>query len=321
MFGRIGTVPKGTQDTNDRQKIVAFLSAAMLPASTACSSKPLNGTAQTSEREDISMEDQFIDIGIDNARQLGGYTGADGRKVRQNVLIRTAGINDISDETAEKLASEYNVKYVVDFRMGYERDAAPDKEIPGAANEWISVYEPDMTDPVLVDMMNKMAEAGDDSFQKSIEYAKTGRLKDLYTEILFSESGQKGYAKFFDILLDNRDGAVLWHCTYGKDRTGVAAALILYALGVDEDVIMQDFLLTNEVYKNNIAYLEKELISRGCDEMVIGETQAMAGVKGEYLTAALDAVKEKYGSIQVYIKNQLGVSDEETEQLRNMYLE
>ena len=267
------------------------------------------------------MEDQFIDIGIDNARQLGGYTGADGRKVRQNVLIRTAGINDISDETAEKLASEYNVKYVVDFRMGYERDAAPDKEIPGAANEWISVYEPDMTDPVLVDMMNKMAEAGDDSFQKSIEYAKTGRLKDLYTEILFSESGQKGYAKFFDILLDNRDGAVLWHCTYGKDRTGVAAALILYALGVDEDVIMQDFLLTNEVYKNNIAYLEKELISRGCDEMVIGETQAMAGVKGEYLTAALDAVKEKYGSIQDYIKNQLGVSDEETEQLRNMYLE
>lgn len=267
------------------------------------------------------MEKQRIDIEIDNARQLGGYIGADGRKVKPNVLIRTAKIDTLSDETAEKLASEYNVKYVVDFRMGYERNAAPDKKIPGAVNEWISVYELDMNDPAIAELMKEMEEAGDDSFQKSIEYAKTGRLKDLYTEILFSESGQKGYARFFDILLNNNNGTVLWHCTYGKDRTGVAAALILYALGVDEKVIMQDFLMTNEIYKNNIAYLEKELVNRGCNEAIINEAQAMAGVKGEYLTAAFDAVKENYGSIQDYIKNQLGVSDEKIEQLRNMYLE
>lgn len=263
----------------------------------------------------------FFDNDIENARQLGGYIGADGKKVKDNVLLRTAGLDGISDETAEKLEEEYNVKYVVDFRMDYERERTADKNIPGAENIAISVYELDMTDPKMVEMMKKIEKAGDDSLQKSIEYAKTGYLPLLYTQILLSEEGQKGYARFFDILLKNKEGAVLWHCTYGKDRTGIAAALVLYALGVDENVIMQDFLMSNEVYKDNIAYLENELRNRGCDDTVINEAQAMAGVKGEYLTAAFDAVKSEYGSIQDYIKNQLGVSDKEIAKLRDMYLE
>lgn len=267
------------------------------------------------------MKKERIFIDIENARQLGGYIGADGKKVKDNVLIRTAGIDGISDETAEKLAEEYHVKYVVDFRMDYERERTADKAIPGAENIAISVYELDMTDPKMVEMMRRIGEAGDDSLQKSIEYAKTGYLSLLYTQILLSEAGQKGYARFFDILLKNKGGAVLWHCTYGKDRTGVAAALVLYALGVDEDVIMRDFLMSNEVYRDNIAYLENELKNRSCDDMVMKEAQAMAGVKGEYLAAAFEAVKSKYGSIQDYIKNQLGVSDEKIAKLRDMYLE
>lgn len=267
------------------------------------------------------MKKEGTFIGIENARQLGGYIGADGKRVKENVLLRTAGIDGITDETAEKLAEEYHVKYIVDFRMDYERERTADKDIPGAENIAISVYELDMTDPKMVEMMKKIGEAGDDSLQKSIEYTKTGYLSSLYTQILLSEDGRKGYARFFDILLNNRDGAVLWHCTYGKDRTGIAAALVLYALGVDEDVIMRDFLMSNEVYRDKIAYLENELKNRGCDDMVIKEAQAMAGVKGEYLTAAFDAVKAEYGSVQDYIKNQLGVSDEKIAKLRDMYLE
>lgn len=287
------------------------------------------GRTDTNDAENVSVssegtvifsDSQFLDIDIDNARQLGGYIGADGKKIKDNVLIRMAGLDGISDETAKKLAEEYNVKYVVDFRMDYERKKSADKDISGAENIWISVYELDMTDSKMIEMMKKIKDVGDDSLQKSIEYAKTGYLSSLYTQILLSEAGQKGYARFFDILLENRDGAVLWHCTYGKDRTGIAAALVLYALGVDEDVIMQDFLMTNEVYKDNIAYLENELKNRGCEDMVINEAQAMAGVKGEYLKAAFDAVKSEYGSIQDYIKNQLGVSDEELAKLRDMYL-
>lgn len=270
----------------------------------------------------ISLSERFMDTpDIRNARQLGGYRGDGGRKVRNGLLFRTARLDKISDETAKKLSEKYSIKCVIDFRFGYERELYPDPEIPGAENINISLFEMDMNDPKNIEMMKKVTAAGSDEMQKLIEYAKTGQLSDLYSDILKSGQSHKGFAQFFRILLDNKDGAVLWHCTYGKDRTGVAAALVLYALGVDEDIIMQDFLLTNEVYRNNIAYLQGELKKRGCDDSVINEAQAMAGVKGEYLTAAFEAVKTEYGSIQDYIKNQLGVSDEEITKLRDMYLE
>lgn len=95
----------------------------------------------------------------------------------------------------------------------------------------------------------------------------------------------------------------------------------MYALGVDENTIMEDFLLTNEVYRENITRLEAGLKAAGYDDAVVGEAQAMAGVKGEYLEAAFDAVKKEYGSMEDYIRNQLGVSDEARHQLREKYLE
>lgn len=305
-----------------KRSIVLIMSAIMTLSAVGCSSSgEQSQTVVTSESAEVSLENQLLDIDIGNARQLGGYVTADGRKVKDNLLIRTADISAISEETAKKLSEEYNVKYVVDFRMKYEKEAAPDAEIPGAENTWISVYELDMSDPVIAEMMKKIKAAGDDYLQKSIEYAKTGYLANLYTYILLSETGQEGYAQFFDILINNNDGAVLWHCTHGKDRTGVAAALVLYALGVDEDTIMQDFLLTNELNKDKIAYMENELKNRGCDEAVVNDALAMAGVNGEYLKNAFDKVKEQYGSVDDYIRNQLGVSDEEREKLKEMYLE
>ena len=264
--------------------------------------------------------DRFLDVeGLKNARQLGGYIGVDGRRVRDGLLIRTEGLDKLSEEAANALAEKYSVSYVVDFRMGYERALAADQTIPGAENEWISVYEMDMTDPENVALMKRISQL-DSALQKSVEYAKTGKLASLYTEILLSERGQQGYARFFDILLE-ADGPVLWHCTHGKDRTGVAAALVLYALGVDEDTIMQDFLLTNTVYQDEIAQLEAGLKAAGYDEALVGEAQAMVGVKGEYLEAAFDAVKREYGSVEAYLRDQLGVSDEKLSRLREKYLE
>lgn len=283
--------------------------------------KPVS-TVSTNNTGD-SMENnanRFLSVpGLKNARQLGGYIGADGRRVKDGLLIRTEGLDQLSDEAAEALAKQYAVAHVVDFRMEYERARAADKEIPGAENEWITVYEMDMTDPEVAALMGRISKA-ENELQKSVEYAKTGKLATLYTEILLSERGQKGYARYFEILL-NAEGPVLWHCTYGKDRTGVAAALVLYALGVDEDTIMADFLLTNDVYRENITKMEAGLKAAGYDDAVVGEAQAMAGVKGEYLTAAFDAVKKEYGSIEDYIRNQLGVSEDALHQLREKYLE
>lgn len=296
--------------------VLALLGVGFLLRKKAAAPTGTGGNSVTEQ----TRADRFLSVeGLKNARQLGGYIGADGRPVKDGLLIRTEGLDKLSDEAAAELANRYGVRYVVDFRMEREKTLDPDKEIPGAVNEWITVYEMDMSAPEVAAMMARISKA-ENALQKSAEYAKTGKLATLYTEILLSDRGQKGYARFFDILL-NADGPVLWHCTYGKDRAGVAAALLLYALGVDEDTIMEDFLLTNEVYRENITKMEAGLKAAGYDDAVVGEAQAMAGVKGEYLKAAFDAVKKEYGSMENYIRNQLGVSDEALHQLREKYLE
>ncbi len=269
---------------------------------------------------DTMPADRFLNIeGLRNARQLGGYIGADGRAIKKGLLLRTERLDKLSDQAAAALAEQYAVSNVVDFRMDYERAGADDHEITGAENEWINVYQMDMSDPENIALMKRIKELESD-LEKSVAYAETGKLASLYTEILLSEAGQQGYARFFDLLLE-ADGAVLWHCTYGKDRTGVAAALVMYALGVDEESIMQEFLLTNRVYQEEIARLEAALKEAGYDDAVVGEAQAIVGVKGEYLEAAFQAVKEEYGSIEDYIRDQLGVSEEEQNRLRKKYLE
>ena len=300
---------------NKKKRLLAIVARVLCVVVALCTGMlPCMGIASS------ASSDRFLRIGeLRNARQLGGYIGVDGRRVKDGLLIRTEGLDGLSKEDAAEVAQQYAVSNIVDFRMDYEREKAADQEIPGAQNEWISVYKMDMTDPENVALMKRISEL-ESSLQKSVEYAKTGKLASLYTEILLSECGQQGYARFFDILLE-ADGAVLWHCTYGKDRTGVAAALVLYALGVDEDTIMRDFLLTNTVYQEDIARLEAGLKASGYDDAVVGEAQAMVGVKGEYLQAAFDAVKREYGSIEDYIRNQLGVSDEKLQQLRDKYLE
>ncbi|MGN1104076.1 MAG: tyrosine-protein phosphatase [Candidatus Coproplasma sp.] len=276
-----------------------------------------------SDNKNIYLEDQLIDVSdIENARQLGGYVAADGRKVKDGILIRTGSISKISDETAKKLSEDYCVKYVIDLRMDFERKNSPDKEIEGAVNYDISVYNTDMTDPDVVELMKKIQAAAGDDIQQGIYCSEAGTYKTQYSKILMSEQGQKGFTQFFEILLENKgEGAVLWHCTYGKDRTGVAGALILYALGVDEDTIMQDFLLTNEANAEKIKDIEAELIKRGCEESVVKDALSMGGVDGDYLKAAFDEVKTVYGSVEEYIRNQLHLSDENRELLKNMYLE
>ncbi|MGN0813398.1 MAG: tyrosine-protein phosphatase [Candidatus Coproplasma sp.] len=271
----------------------------------------------------VSLETQLIDVtDIENARQLGGYVSSDGRKVKDGLLLRTGGIANISDQTAQKLSTYYNVKYVIDLRMDFERKNSPDREIKGAENIGISVYNTDMTDPEVIELMKKIQAAAGDDVQQGILCSQAGTYKTQYSKILMSEQGQKGFTQFFDILLQNNgEGAILWHCTYGKDRTGVAGALILYALGVDEDIIMQDFLLTNEANADKIKSIEAELIERECEESVVKDALSMGGVDGDYFKAAFDEVKEKYGSVKAYLNNQLGVSVEEIEQLKNMYLE
>jgi len=266
--------------------------------------------------------------GVGNARELGGYKAEDGRTIRHGLLLRTAKLSGATEEDIQRLISEYHLAVVVDFRGNDEIENNPDPDISGARNLNLQIIDKE-DDPLPEEMAAEidalMAQNGEISKLDMLRMAiKYGTFSDqMYVDFLFSDKGKAGYCQLFDELLDLPDGqAILFHCTEGKDRTGCAAMLILYALGVDEDTIMEDFLLTN-VY--NAALIEEDrrmLEAEGISEEEM-ETYLpmMDQVNPAFMSAAIAWMTESFGSPLGYIIQELGVTKDEIAVLRDKFLE
>ena len=276
---------------------------------------------------EIPSDGQSLGLtGVGNARELGGYACADGRVVKSGVFLRTAALANATEEDIRRLREDYNLSAVIDLRMTSEVESAPDPEIEGVKYLHLGIMD---EEAMAAKRQNIRAEdmEGLDLSKKTDQLKLAIRLgiisDQMYIEFLSGESGKAGYARLFrELLALPEDGSLLFHCTQGKDRTGCAAMLILSALGVDEETILADFLLTNTF---NAALIESErqmLTAQGLegDEL---ETymRAMDEVDPQYMINALDWMKANYGSAMDYIRTELGVTDEEIELLRQKYLE
>jgi protein-tyrosine phosphatase len=266
--------------------------------------------------------------GVGNARELGGYKAEDGRTVRHGLLLRTAKLSDATEEDIQRLISEYHLAVIVDFRGDTEIENKPDPEISGVRNLNLQIID-EKEDPLPGEMAAEIdtltAQNGEVSKVDMIRLAiKYGTFTDrMYVDFLSSDKGKAGYRRFFNELLDLPDGrAILFHCSEGKDRTGCAAMLILYALGSDEDTIMEDFLLTN-VYNAALIEEDRRLLEA---EGISGEEMEtylpmMDQVNPAYMAAAIAWMTETCGSPLGYIMQELGVTEEEIAALRNKFLE
>lgn len=271
---------------------------------------------------EISMATQGIKLeGVSNARQLGGYICQDGRRIKQNVLLRTGELHKLSPEGAKTLAEQYKVKNIIDLRMKSERVGMADKEVPGAKNTWISVMEISDYCEEIQEILRAAVELEVDRTQAMLESAKAGFVAKMYDSVLLTSRAQYGYSQFFRILLNQEDGAVLWHCSAGKDRAGLASALLLYALGADEETIVADYMLSSEAYQEKVDFMAAFVDANNLDKEAARDAVAMVGVFPEYLKRVFDAIKGKYGSVHGYLNNALYVSDKDMARLRDKFLE
>lgn len=256
-----------------------------------------------------------------NARQLGGYVGLGGRRVRDNVLLRCGHLGALSEKDAETLSSVYRLGHIIDLRSSVERAGSDDKPVPHAVYENIRI----MDETALQSSSSEISVPKDTpegllTFIKAVDRLNVFH-DDMYIEFLENEFGIMGYRRFFDILLSaERERAVLWHCASGKDRTGLAAMLILTVLGVDEDTIIADYMLTNEFNREHIAQTQALILRSDCDDRLAENIALFGGVHERYMTIALDHLKTKYGSVMGYIKNALLLTDEDIEALQSKYL-
>ena len=263
--------------------------------------------------------------GIINARELGGYRTADGRTVKGGKLLRTARLSRATEEDLARLCELYRLGTVIDFRMDEEIAEDPDPDLEGVRHCIYPILEEDQftsREQELVSYLGKpVAEAG--RWDLLLASVKAGIIShDMYRVFLGSEIGKLGYRHFFEELLAlPEDRSILFHCTQGKDRTGLAAFLILTALGVDEETIIADYMLTNAYCESRIeeelAHLAR-ILPPGEDPgdyMII-----MDQVSETTIRRGIAYVKEEYGSVLAYIRQELGVGDVQLAALREKFL-
>jgi protein-tyrosine phosphatase len=235
--------------------------------------------------------------GATNFRDLGGYTGQGGRSVRWRQLFRSDHLADLTTEdllTIERLG----VARVFDFRGKTER-LAQACVIPGAVVHSLAI------EPTVVQGLKTLVDAG----QLVTVDNTVGLMQQTYRDFVLDNSPR--FAQFFGHLLAD-DAPLVFHCTAGKDRTGFAAALLLEALGVPRDIILQDYLLTNDFYqmpKANPAGLPQEVMN------VLWRVQA------NFLEAAFEVVQADFGSVPRYLKEALGVDTPAQARLEALYLQ
>ena len=258
---------------------------------------------------------------VKNSRELGGYIGQDGKTVKKGLLLRTGRLCNISDKDLEILKEKYNVGYIIDFRMPVESQADKDPVIKN------TLYRNfDIIDYTMFESGDKMQDGINTTDPREILplIVSTGALSDdAYIKYADNDKAKAAFREFFRILRDaDENRSVLWHCTSGKDRTGIASMLVLTALGADESTIIYDYLLTNEFNRKEIEQTEKLFRSLGFDDYMCEKAVlAFSGVRDTFIKNLISHLKNRYKSVSGYINTALGVTGKDIETIRKKYLE
>ena len=244
-----------------------------------------------------------------NFRDLGGYLTADGRRTKWGKLLRSAAHDAITDRDVAYL-QKLGLKTVVDYRSTYEEKERPDREIAGVAYLHTRPLEdPGATN--ILDTQIKMDSADD----------AVTMLSQANRTLANSKHANSVYRQLLLTALDPSQVPIVQHCTAGKDRVGVGSATMLLALGVPRETIIADYLLSND---NQISASKLKGAVAGGQEVTDEQLklfQALAMVRADYLQAFFDEIDTLFGGTEGYLKNGLGLTDEELAQFQALYLE
>lgn len=265
-----------------------------------------------------SADELSIDTGVflsqpHNTRDLGGVITTSGRHVKNNELVRSDSLNQTTANDAMVLRENHHVTNIIDFRSNAEVTVAPDKNLA-----WF-FYQHQAISPQLYYL------DGTHSIKSIVKKVRQGHqtgdqiMLDMYDYIADSQQSVTAYKTLFKTLLTN-DNATLYHCTSGKDRTGVATALILTALGSDKQTIGLNYLESNsyrQIKVNNDLQRARKYTK---SQRILDVIQDMESVKQPYLDEYFNELTSRYGGVTQYLHNQLGLTDQDIQQLQSKYL-
>jgi protein-tyrosine phosphatase len=235
--------------------------------------------------------------GASNFRDLGGYPTKDGRTVRWRQIFRSNHLGHLTGDDAAVLR-KLGVKSAFDFRGTAERAEA----LCGLPE--ITVHSLPV-EPTVVAALRAIAAGGAPlSTSHAVEV-----MRDSYRS--YVQQNTPRYRTLFAHLLQDSAPLVI-HCTAGKDRTGFACALILHTLGVSDEVISEDYLLTNRFYRRD---------PNSGSDLPDDVKQVLGSVQTSFLGAAFEAIDADYGDLETYLQKGLGIGAAERAALAARYLQ
>jgi protein-tyrosine phosphatase len=252
---------------------------------------------------------------VPNLRDLGGYQTTGGATVARGLVYRSDQLSGISPADMRKLAA-LGLKNVYDLRTAAEREARPDELPPGANSVWL-------------DVLADSPQAGPAQVEKLVHNPKEanavlggGKAEEgfmqAYREFVSLPSARSGFRRLFLALSDKKQLPALFHCTTGKDRTGWAAAALLTLLGVPRDQVMEDYLRSNDYILPAYQKAIDAFVAGGGERSI---AVAILGVREEYLNAAFDEMQQRYGTVENYFTDGLGIGPAQQQALRATLLE
>jgi len=253
--------------------------------------------------------------GANNFRELGGYTAWRGRKVRHGVIYRGCTLSDLSSAADQALLKSLGLKFVLDFRSKGECEYHPERVPDGV--EYLQVSALRYPDGVEIDF----SPSGMEKLESVMQQCPAGEEEAFASFYEGMPFGNPAFKALFKALEEGKV-PLLFHCSAGKDRTGIAAMLILLALGADLETALEDYMLTNIFREKEInALLQEnaELLSKHPEEkeMLVGR----AGVTKKFAQRAMDAIINRYSDFDSYFFAEYGLDKPRLEKLRDTYLE
>lgn len=241
--------------------------------------------------ETINMRCELLNVeGSFNVRDLGGYLNKEGKPVQYRRFIRAGSLADLTEQ-GKQVLEEMGVDCVLDLRSSHEVEVKPDAIEKDPQFHWHHV-------PMLDFINSNIAESKLDAFPESMEAMYIGML----------DQGQKGFLRLFEIFADPAYHCCLFHCTAGKDRTGVTAMLLLALAGVDEKTIVEDYSHS----ENHIGPLSKNHPPHVPIYLVQSKPETMEGT--------LRHLNKRYGGPVAYLE-QIGVTPAQMAAIKSKLLD